>query len=273
MEFEIFTRDDISYNSYIKPANIINEYNTILIPKNLDIKYNFGDKISIKNDKSKLNFTIVLASNTINMLDIEYNFFHFAPSISFESLNELQLIIHNQTFPLNSHIDTHSTCKIINGLIVLDNNYYDNFNNNDKIQVFINNKILFGKILYKQNKYNLYKGNTYNTILHILPSEDNLDIIYSINNFKNQNKLLKIRSLDTLLHNDKGSIVIKSKINNTKYLVRCSGVDNNYYGEYYIKDRTEIKDLSKGKYSLEFLDDTNALVQKIITKINHFVEK
>lgn len=273
MEFQVFTRSDLSYNNYIKPANIINEYNTILLPKTLNIKYKIGDKISIKNKKKKFNLTIILANSNISMLDIDYNFFHFAPSLLFDESDQLELVIDNQTFPLYQYIDTVPTCKIINGLLLLDNNYYDNFNNNDKIEIYINNKMLSGKLIYKQNKYNLYRANIFNTILHIMPIEDNLDIIYSINNINNKNQSIKIRSLDTLFNHQKGSIVIKSKNNQEKYLIKCKGVDNNYYGEYYIKDRIEIKNLSKGRYTLEFLDNSNNIIKKMTTKVNHFIEK
>lgn len=273
IDFQVFTRDDISYNNYIKPANIINTYNTVLLPKDLNIKYKFGDQILIINNKKKFNLTSVLANSRITILDIDYDFLHIAPSISFDKTNNLQININNQIFSLYNNIDTNKTCKLINGLIILDNNYYDNFNTNDRIQLFLDNKILLGKVVYKQNRYNLYQPNIYNTIIHILPLNDNLDIIYTLNNINNKNKIFKIRSLDTLINNQKGSIVIKSKYNKQKYLIRCSGVDNNYYGEYYIKDRVEIKNLLKGKYTLEFFDESNTSIKKILTKINHFVEK
>lgn len=263
---KLINRPDYSYNAFLPLLHIKNIYNTILIPYNININFINNSKIAIKNKNQKFYQTIVLDQKIITINNVSYTAIHIAPGLQNINTNDTYTLEYqNQNIPMDLFLDINNNhCKLIIGLIILNNNYYENFNNSDKIQLIINNYSYIGYLIKKIQKYNFYYGEKTVTILDIIDNI-NSDIIYNLNKSTIINTNNFIRSLDTKYINQKGSVSIKIK-ENIVFDTICEGIDNNYKSMINNKQHyAQFNDLNKGKYKLTILVDNNEIYNTILS--------
>lgn len=240
---EYNTTKDYSKLNPPKFVQINSVLNTVLIPiTEISQNINLTDEIvflynrKIIKQKSGLNYGIVEFYNK------KYYYFHIIPGFKLNNIhNHFEIVIQSKNILLNPYFDSSYTSKIINGLIVLPNNYNYMFYHIKSGIVLSNNKQIPVNIIKQENKYNYYAANTNNSLLHIL-DESNTNLLYEINS--NQNNYIRP------LFNNKyplGSLSISSNgVKNSRIAIGKN--------IFTINNNLQIDNLSSGKYNIVLLD-------------------
>lgn len=157
--------------------------NTVLIPlQDMPYKVYPSDSVTFLYNNKTLKQKVGLDSGIVKFYDNEYYFFYIIPGFKINPLkNNYDIILGESRFKLNPTFDASYTPKIINGLIVLPNNFNFAFNNMKYGILSCFNKQIFSHIIKSENKYNYYMANTSNTLLHIL-NTINTNSLYELNN-------------------------------------------------------------------------------------------
>lgn len=219
-------------------------YNTILIPKSeLESCPQPADSITLLINNKTIKQKIGIDSGLVALYDKIYYYFHIVPGLPVDELkkNKYEIFIENKKIKLQNLFDSTYNAKIINGLLVLPNNFNYIFKDINLGVISANNKNLLTNILKYDNKYSYYMANTNNTILSILDNK-NINSIYEINN----------------TYND---IYIRPLFNKKYPLGSCSiwseGVSNIRFRNniFRFNKYTNIDYLPSGNYRIDFLDN------------------
>lgn len=252
------TTPDYSSLNPPKFVNINRIYNTILIPKEyITNPIQPTDIITIIANNKNIKHKVGLDSGIISFYDKMYYYFYLVPGLSIDNnyRNKYEIMIEDKQIRLNTTFDASHSAKLINGLLVLPNNFNYLFNHTNYGIIRANNKNLFVNILKQQNKYNHYAANTHNTLLYIL-DEKNTNSLHEINNSYTDSSIRPLFNNNYPL----GSCDIQIK-----------GVDNIRikFGNQSLKlkDKISINYLPSGKYEACFLDSSNNPL--IINKMNN----
>jgi hypothetical protein len=247
MNIEYIKTDDYSGGYPPQFLPIKNLYNTILIPKHsISTAPQPTDTISIIIDNKQYKQKVVIESGEINFYDDLYYFFYLAPGFSRSSIlsKNIQIAIGENIIQLNTEFDASYSAKIINGLIILEDNFSYFFKHinyglslNDKKQNLV-------YITKQQNKYNYYDANKNNTILNILDTR-NSTVLFDINQNINtsfikplHNKNYPLGSINII--SDSGVSNSRIKINNKTFS---------------FNKNANIDYLPAGKYTISLLDN------------------
>lgn len=224
--------------------------NTVLIPTNILVSPKIipSDIISFIKDGKTIKQKVALDSGLINIDNNSYYYFYIAPGFVLDHDSSItDIIIDNQTIPLVHFFDPSPRAKLINGLLILSDNFNYIFNNIPYGIVSINNKNIFTHIYKYQNKLNYYQANTNNSILYILGSENSI-LLSEINQINNTIFIKPLHSsnypLGSLSLSVEGVSNITCKINNNSY---------------FINNTTQVGYLPHGQYNIEFYNNNNLL--------------
>lgn len=260
INIEYTTTKDYSALNPAKFVDIKNIYNTILVPKqDIDYLIQPTDTVSLFINGKSVKQKVALDSGYINLYNQEFYYFYIAPGINRDHIktNKYEILINEKNIKLNNYLDPTPTAKIINGLIVLTNNFRYAFNHINYSIVQINSKQILTKILKQENKYNYYMGNTNNSIHYIL-NKNNINTLYELNNSYENAYCKPIYNKNYEL----GSCTITSNgVNNIK-LVFGNSIFN-------FNQRIKIDYLPSGTYKIYFLDNKGKPI--IINKANNNV--
>lgn len=222
-------------------------YNTVLIPKH-DVS-NFiqpTDTISFAINNKIIKQKAGLYSGSITLYNREYYYFYIIPGFSIDSNQKsYSIFIGDKQLSLNTYLDPSYSAKLINGLLILPNNFNYAFNHTNYSIILADNKNLFTHIIKQDNKYNYYMANTNNTLLYVL-DERNLTSLYTINNSLEDIYIRPLFNKNYPL----GSCRISSKgVSNYRIL----------FGDniFRFKDSINIDNLPAGQYSIRFLDNND----------------
>ena len=241
------TTPDYSNLNPPKAIKINRVFNTILIPKeSVYNPFQPSDIVSLSYNNKIIKHKVGLDSGYIKFYDKEYHFFHLVPGLKPNSfMDNYEIILENESLKLNTSFDATHSAKLINGLLILPNNFNYLFNHTKYSIVFTNNKNIFTTITKQQNKYNYYSANTHNTILSIL-HDKNTNTLYELNNSHFDSTIRPLYTANYPL----GNCSIETKgVNNTRMLFNNQLFD--------LKDKISINYLPSGKYKVSFLDSSN----------------
>lgn len=175
------TENDYSGLNLPKFIKIHPVLNTILIPSHLlQQSIQPSDKVNILLNGKLVSQKAGLDCGLIKFYDKQYYFFHIIPGFKPKARDKFEIILADTSIELNTYFDSSYSAKLINGLIILPNNYDFIFSHCSYCISLINNNRIFTHITKQQNKYNYYMGNTNNTLLSILDSK-NTSLLYAIN--------------------------------------------------------------------------------------------
>jgi hypothetical protein len=241
------TKPDYSYLNPPKFFKIHKIFNTVLVPKNqmTDNIYP-SDTISILKNNKLIKQKVGLDCGTVTLYDTEYYYFYIIPGFIDDTIiKNYEIFIGNQQLKLKTYLDPTTSAKIINGIVILPNNYnYAFFHTNYSI-ILTDNKNILTNITKHESKYNYYMANTNNTILHILDSK-NIDSIYAINNCLTD---IYIRPLFNYGY-PLGKLIIDSDgVSNSRIKV-----GQNIFS---FNGHITIDNLPSGKYNISVLDSKN----------------
>lgn len=221
-------------------------YNTVLIPKH-DVPHFVqpADTISFGIDNRTIKQKVGLHSGFITLYNKEYYYFYIIPGFPSDAFNKksYSIFIGDKQLSLNTFFDSSYSAKLINGLLILPNNFNYTFNHTNYSIVLANNKNLFTNIIKQDNKYNYYMANTNNTLLYILNSQ-NTTSLYELNNSFQDAYIRPLFNKNYPL----GSCKISAKgVSNYRLLF-----GNNIFR---FKDSINIDHLPAGQYKIVFLDN------------------
>jgi hypothetical protein len=256
IDINFTTKPDYSALNPPKFVKCLRLYNTVLIPKEKIINLiSPGDTIQFLINNKPIKQKAALDCGFINLYDQEYYFFYIVPGFEIDKIDKkYQIIVDNQNLPLKTYIDPTYSAKIINGLLILENNYNYLFNHTNYSIVSNTTKNIFTTITKKQNKYNYYMANNNNTILHIL-DDININTLYEINNTFNDILIKPIFNIGFPL----GKAIINSEGVSYSRLKFGTNIHN-------FRKNITVDYLPKGKYNISVLDTNNKPL--IIRKLN-----
>lgn len=243
---------------FIKPNKILN---TVLIPRE-SIKNPIvpTDTVTFIIGNKTIKQKVGLDSGIIQLYNRYYYYFYIVPGLTYQFNNSYSISIENNIVQLNTYFDSSYSAKLINGLLVLPNNFNYAFNHTNYGIILYDNKNILTRIFKQDNKYNYYMANTNNTLLYILNNENTKSLYEINNNFQD----IYIRPLYNRNY-PLGSCRISSKgVNDCRLLF-----GNNILK---FKNTISIEHLPVGKYNIRFLDKDNNLIT-INTANNKIINK
>jgi hypothetical protein len=217
-------------------------YNTILIPiSDITEKIFPGTTVSFLYNKKIIKQKVGVDCGTIKFYNKEYYYFYIVPGFTQYSPDEI--FINDKPIKLSKYFDPQYRSKILNGLIILPNNFNYLFNHTNYSILLTNNKNILTNIIKQENKYNYYMANANNTLLHIL-DPSNTNSLYELNSANTDSYIRPISNKNYPL----GSCLISSEgVNNIRMKI-----GNNIFKFNSILN---IDHLLAGRYSISFLDD------------------
>lgn len=265
------TTQDYSYQNKPQFVPVLNLYNTVLIPRieqfNKLFNITVSDKLLFKDtiNNRQLIQSVVLDKGNIKLNNIEYLYFYIGNGIRGNS--EYILEYESEIYHLSHSFSNLHDIKLLNGLLVLDDNFSYMFNDQLSSIVRINEENLSCAIKKVDNRFSYYKLNTNNTLLYILDNS-NLNLLYAINQPYINNILIRP------LYNSKfplGSARIKIidsngvTNNEPKYKIFLSSQNNN--DSLFVNDVLNIKNLSSGSYTIKIIDKNGPVLIRNINGI------
>jgi hypothetical protein len=278
-----YTRPDYSYNAFFLYVQIERIYSLILIPQKLITNINTIDKIKIINQKKKYEQSVVFCKDELTVGNNKFYAINIAPGFRVDHLlekNNYSLVLDNNEYKLDLVLTSSDSPKLLIGNLILSDNFYNRFNDNDNIELNINNKNIRAKIKNRFNKYNYYIGEKITTVLELLDYNTiynlNSNIIYSS---------CTVRSLDTKTTKRKGSIIldfydpptdlmVSLSSHNTKVIKNTENIGSKLYFTNLEKNNYIIEIFNKydidNKYSINY---NNNIVDKLNIEVPEFIDR
>jgi hypothetical protein len=258
-------------------------YSLILIPQKLITNINTIDKIKIINQKKKYEQSVVFCKDELTVGNNKFYAINIAPGFRVDHLlekNNYSLVLDNNEYKLDLVLTSSDSPKLLIGNLILSDNFYNRFNDNDNIELNINNKNIRAKIKNRFNKYNYYIGEKITTVLELLDYNTiynlNSNIIYSS---------CTVRSLDTKTTKRKGSIIldfydpptdlmVSLSSHNTKVIKNTENIGSKLYFTNLEKNNYIIEIFNKydidNKYSINY---NNNIVDKLNIEVPEFIDR
>lgn len=225
-------------------VKILKIYNTILIPiDQIGNEIQPSDTVSFLYNKKIIKQKAGIGNGTVKLYNKEYYYFYIVPG--FSSYIPDSIILNDQSIKLNKHFDPQYQAKIVNGLLVLDNNFNYLFSHINYAITLVNNKNIFTNIIRFENKYNYYSFNTNNTLLHILNPINNA-CLYELNNTYSD---IYIRPLFNKNYPLGRCLISSEGVSNIRIKI-----GNNIFR---FNETINIDHLPSGNYNIVFLDKDN----------------
>ncbi len=258
IDIEYSTTPDFTPLNPPKFVKINQTQNTVLIPRDeISLFVQPTDIVSFVINNRTIKQKVGLDSGFVRLYNTEYYYFYIIPGFPVDPMNRTcGLIINNQHITLNRFFDSSRSAKLINGLLILPNNFGYAFNHTNYGIVLTNNKNIFTNILKQDNKYSYYMANTNNTLLYILDNK-NTNTLYAINNTYDS----YIRPLFNKNY-PLGTCRISSKGVDTYRMLFGNNI-------FRFKDTINIDYLPAGQYKIGFLDNKDNLIT--INRANNIV--
>lgn len=283
IKLNYYTRPDYSYNAHFPFVPIERIYNLVLISQEMISNISDLNKIRILNKKQKYDQSVVFSKEEFSVGNNKFYAINIAPGLRLDHLlekNNYSLVLDNNEYVLDLVLTGSNTPKLLIGNLVLSDNYYSRFNNNDNIEVNINNKNISTKIKNRLNKYNYYIGEKITTILEVL----DYNIVYNLNSNTQYNQCYA-RSIDTKMNNNKGSLCLDFYSSAKDLTIRLSLHNNKYeITTDNIQSKVYFRDLVKGNYTVEIFNKNdidnkytinynNTIMDKLNIEITEFVDR
>lgn len=272
LRLNYYTRPDYSYNAFFSYVQIERIYNLVLIPHKLIIDINSLDKITIIKKKKKYDHSIVFSRGEITIGNNKFYAINIAPGFRLDHLleqNNYNLVLDNNEYPLDLVLTSGDSPKLLIGNLILSDNFYNRFNDNDNIELNINNKNISAKINSRFNKYNYYMAEKITTILEIL----DYNIIYNLNSNTIYNSCL-VRSLDTKTTDRKGSIILDFYDSPKDLIVTLSSHNNKIIKNTEdIESKLYFTNLDKNNYIVEIFNKYDMDNKYTINYNNNIMDK
>lgn len=282
IKLNYYTRPDYSYNAHFPFVPIERIYNLVLIPQELISNIDSVNKIRILNKKKKYDQSVVFSKNEFSVGNNKFYAINIAPGLRLDHLlekNNYALELDNNEYVLNLVLTASNSPKLLIGNLILSDNFYSRFNNNDNIEVNVNNKNIGAKIKNRLNKYNYYIGEKITTVLEVL----DYNVLYNLNSNIAYNQCY-VRSLDTKSNNNKGSLCLDF-YSSAKDLTITLSSHNNKYTQITdnIQSKVYFKNLVKGNYIVEIFNKNdmdnkytinynNTIMDKLNIEISEFID-
>lgn len=282
IKLNYYTRSDYSYNAHFPSVPIERIYNLVLIPQELISNIDSVNKIRILNKKKKYDQSVVFSKNEFSIGNNKFYAINIAPGLRLDHLlekNNYALELDNNEYVLDLVLTASNSPKLLIGNLILSDNFYSRFNNNDNIEVNINNKNICAKINNRLNKYNYYIGEKIATILEVL----DYNVLYNLNSNITYNQCY-VRSLDTKSNNNKGSLcldfyssakdlTITLSSHNNKYEITTDNVQSKVYFKNLVKGNYVVEIFNKNdmdnKYTINY---NNTIMDKLIVEVPEFID-
>jgi len=242
------TTNDYSALNPAKFVKINKTYNTVLLPKkNLIEPIQPTDIVTFSIDNKLIKQKAGIDCGTVNLYSDNYYYFYIVPGFDIDTYynKSFDIFIGSERIKLKKYLDPSPSAKIINGLLVLPNNYNYVFNHTNYGIILANKKNLFSHLIKKEAKYSYYMPNTNNTLIHILDNK-NINSLYEINNTLSDTYIRPLFNNNYPL----GSAIISAKgVSNSRIKIGNS--------IYLFNGRITIDHLPYGKYNISLLDQDN----------------
>jgi hypothetical protein len=274
---DYYTIADYNSQNYYELCPVEKIYDTILIPIDNYPEFNTittGSKINILYKNNKNQQSVIDEPQTTKLFNINYLIIKIAIGIRTDGMipfiyDKYSISYRDKTYEMSLLFDKSNKCKLLIGSLILSDNYFFAFNENDTIQVFFDKDYELGTISKIENKHNYYLPLKYTTILSLDYSQ-NIPLLSFLNSYQG-GETLQVRSLTTKPDMQRGCI--RFKITNQdsgvyNYKIMCANKEIGYNELFYTNNILEINNLTAGTYFIRIIDDHGFEPHRINGELN-----